>query len=339
MNACSSVREAKERAADVIQRLGLGAKRDQMAAQLTLPERKRLEVARALATGPRILLLDEVMAGLRPTETDHMVAFFRELNARLGLTILLIEHVMRAVMALSTASSSCITAKVIAAGTPDQGHARSSGARMPTWARRPCDAFPDRCQRDPERLRGRAGFHDGLLPALCPGYFAQHGMTTAAHGDDPVEVEGSICSTATHRRSTASRIGASEGELVAIVGANGAGKSSLIRTIAGIERPRAGRIFFRGLDITGLPSYRICNLGIGQVAEGRQIFPSLTVEENLQVGAMLPRARGSMAETLREVFALFPRLGGAATARQPAPCRAASSRCWRSAAVSWASRI
>ena len=103
-------------------------------------------------------------------------------------------------------------------------------------------------------------------------------------------------------------IGAEEGELIAIVGANGAGKSSLIRTIAGIETARAGRIFYRGSDITGLPSYRICNLGIGQVAEGRQIFPSLTVEENLEMGALLPRARAKMAKTMREVFATFPRL-------------------------------
>jgi branched-chain amino acid transport system ATP-binding protein len=103
-------------------------------------------------------------------------------------------------------------------------------------------------------------------------------------------------------------IDAEQGELIAIVGANGAGKSSLIRTIAGIETPRAGRIFYRGSDITGLPSYRICNLGIGQVAEGRQIFPSLTVEENLEMGALLPRARAKMAETMREVFATFPRL-------------------------------
>jgi branched-chain amino acid transport system ATP-binding protein len=103
-------------------------------------------------------------------------------------------------------------------------------------------------------------------------------------------------------------LGAEEGELVAIVGANGAGKSSLIRTIAGIETPRAGRIRFRGQDIAGLPSHRTCNLGIGQVAEGRQIFPSLTVEENLEMGALLPRARGAMRQTMGEVFALFPRL-------------------------------
>jgi branched-chain amino acid transport system ATP-binding protein len=103
-------------------------------------------------------------------------------------------------------------------------------------------------------------------------------------------------------------IAAGQGELVAIVGANGAGKSSLIRTIAGIERPRAGRIRFRGKDITGLPSHRTCDLGIGQVAEGRQIFPSLTVEENLEMGALLPRARRAMRQTMDEVHALFPRL-------------------------------
>jgi len=99
-----------------------------------------------------------------------------------------------------------------------------------------------------------------------------------------------------------------EGTIVTIVGANGAGKSSLIRTIAGIERPRSGQIRFRGKDIAGLESYQTCNLGIGQVAEGRQIFPSLTVEENLDMGAMIRRARGKADETLERVFTMFPRL-------------------------------
>jgi branched-chain amino acid transport system ATP-binding protein len=99
-----------------------------------------------------------------------------------------------------------------------------------------------------------------------------------------------------------------EGEIVAIVGANGAGKSSLIRTIAGIERARAGSIRFRGRDITGLDSHRICDLGIGQVAEGRQVFPSLSVEENLQMGALVPRARAATRKTLDDVYAMFPRL-------------------------------
>ena len=99
-----------------------------------------------------------------------------------------------------------------------------------------------------------------------------------------------------------------KGAIVAIIGANGAGKSSLIRTIAGIERARSGRIHFSGQEITGLESHRICNLGIGQVAEGRQVFPTLTVLENLEVGAMLPRARGKARQTLDEVLAMFPRL-------------------------------
>ena len=98
------------------------------------------------------------------------------------------------------------------------------------------------------------------------------------------------------------------GEIVAIVGANGAGKSSLIRTIAGIERARAGTIRFAGEDITQLPSHRICDLGIGQVAEGRQIFPSLTVRENLEMGALIPRARRTASDSLDEVLTLFPRL-------------------------------
>jgi branched-chain amino acid transport system ATP-binding protein len=98
------------------------------------------------------------------------------------------------------------------------------------------------------------------------------------------------------------------GSIVAIIGANGAGKSTLIRTIAGIEKPRKGSIRFGEAEIAGLPSHRVCNLGIGQVAEGRQVFPSLTVLENLQMGAMLSRARAKEKTTLDEVFGLFPRL-------------------------------
>lgn len=97
-----------------------------------------------------------------------------------------------------------------------------------------------------------------------------------------------------------------EGAIVAIVGANGAGKTSLIRTIAGMHRPTRGRIMLRQLNIAGLPSHKVCNLGIGQVPEGRLVFPTLTVAENLDMGAMLPRARGNRAQNLNRVLALFP---------------------------------
>ena len=103
-------------------------------------------------------------------------------------------------------------------------------------------------------------------------------------------------------------IDVSKSEIVAIVGANGAGKTSLIRAIAGIEKPRAGVIRFDGRDVTRLDSHQICELGIGQVAEGRQLFGSLTVHENLQVGGFVRRARAEAKRNLEEVYGLFPRL-------------------------------
>jgi len=109
---------AKAVALQVLKKLHLETKADLPASSLTLPDRKRLEVARALATRPKLLLLDEVMAGLRPTETDLMVEVFRDLNRTDGLTILLIEHVMRAVMALAQKVVVLHHGEIIASGAP-----------------------------------------------------------------------------------------------------------------------------------------------------------------------------------------------------------------------------
>ncbi len=120
LHASKDVSAAKKHAAEIVERIGLGAKAEAPASSLTLPDRKRLEVARALATRPRLLLLDEVMAGLRPTECDQMVEVFRALNRRDGLTILLIEHVMRAVMALAGHIVVLHHGEIIARGAPQQ---------------------------------------------------------------------------------------------------------------------------------------------------------------------------------------------------------------------------
>ena len=98
------------------------------------------------------------------------------------------------------------------------------------------------------------------------------------------------------------------GSLNAVVGANGAGKTSLVRAIAGMLRPSGGQVLFNGVDITGLESSETCELGIGQVAEGRQIFPTLTIDENLQLGSALRRSSRDYAVNLERVFDLFPRL-------------------------------
>ena len=113
------VAAARRHALGVLERLDLVDRRALAASALTLPERKRLEVARALATDPKLLLLDEVMAGLRPTETDRMVAILAGLNRDSGLSIVLIEHVMRAVMALAHRVLVLHHGARIADGAPD----------------------------------------------------------------------------------------------------------------------------------------------------------------------------------------------------------------------------
>jgi branched-chain amino acid transport system ATP-binding protein len=120
LNAAVRVADAQREARRVLELLHLDGKGGLLAASLTLPERKRLEVARAMATRPRLLLLDEVMAGLRPTEVDEMVGVFRRINRETGLTILLIEHVMRAVMALAARVVVLHHGEKICEGAPEE---------------------------------------------------------------------------------------------------------------------------------------------------------------------------------------------------------------------------
>ena len=97
-------------------------------------------------------------------------------------------------------------------------------------------------------------------------------------------------------------------ELLCVVGPNGAGKTTLINTLAGVLRAKAGRMMFEGRDITALPAHRFCEAGIAIVPEGRRLFGSMSVLENLEIGSILPAAKAKRAETLAMVLALFPAL-------------------------------
>jgi branched-chain amino acid transport system ATP-binding protein len=99
-----------------------------------------------------------------------------------------------------------------------------------------------------------------------------------------------------------------EGEAVGLLGANGAGKSTTLRAISGLVRLTSGTVTFMGTDLLSLPPYKIPELGIAHVPEGRQVFPQMTVQENLEIGAYVPKARAERARTLDLVFSIFPRL-------------------------------
>jgi branched-chain amino acid transport system ATP-binding protein len=101
-------------------------------------------------------------------------------------------------------------------------------------------------------------------------------------------------------------IAVGEGEAVGLLGANGAGKSTTLRAISGLVRPTAGKIAFLGTDIAALPPYRVTALGIAHVPEGRQVFPELTVTENLEIGAYIPSAKAERTRTLELVLTIFP---------------------------------
>ncbi len=100
----------------------------------------------------------------------------------------------------------------------------------------------------------------------------------------------------------------SRGEIVTLIGPNGAGKTTTLRAISGLLAPRAGRIRFGGAEVAGRPAHEIVRLGMIQIPEGRKLWPRMTVEENLLLGAFAPRARGMARQQLDRVYALFPRL-------------------------------
>ncbi len=99
-----------------------------------------------------------------------------------------------------------------------------------------------------------------------------------------------------------------EGEAVGLLGANGAGKSTTLRAISGLVKLTGGAITFLGQDLAALPPYRITELGIAHVPEGRQVFPEMTVQENLEIGSYAPRAKADRASSLELVYGIFPRL-------------------------------
>ena len=265
--------QVRAQARQLLDLVGLGQRADTPARELSYGDQRRLEIARALATEPRLLLLDEPAAGMNPAETQALMALIQRLRRDLGLGILLIEHDMKVVMGVCDRIVVLNFGRTIAHGTPQE------------------------VRTDPAVIEAYLGGQTGRVAAgrPSPGGEPVLSIEEVSSGYGPVEV--------LHRLS----LRVHEGQIVTLIGANGAGKTTLLRTVSGLLRPRAGRIRLRGGSIGGARPDRVVAAGIAHVPEGRQVLARMTVLENLRAGAY-PRRDREVTRDLAAMLDRFPQL-------------------------------
>ena len=284
-----TAREARRRAEEVLAQVGLEHRSRTLASDLTIPDLKRLELAKALAMDPELLFLDEVMAGLNPTEVDRAMELLRRIN-RGGVTLFVIEHVMKAIMGISDRLVVLHYGKKIAEGPPAEIVENTSVI----------EAYLG--ERFARRAKAAA-----TGKALAPGgEFLQ--AAPPPSGETLLDVEGLSSGYGDVQVLWDVSLDVKQGEIVALVGANGAGKSTLLCTLSQLVRPRSGTIRFAGSNLTRARPEQIVGAGVVHVPQGRRLFPGLTVRENLLQGAYRSRDRKEAAEDLDWIYGLLPRL-------------------------------
>ncbi|MDR7439667.1 MAG: ATP-binding cassette domain-containing protein [Armatimonadota bacterium] len=258
-------------------RVGLAERVDVPALALSHGERRQLEVGVALACCPKLLLLDEPTSGMSQEESRRMVELIRGLRDQ--ATVLLVEHDMDVVFSVADRITVLVDGQVLASGSPEEVRANPEVHRAYLGEARSRGATPS-------SPFGPRGVPEGEPLLRVEGLQASYGPSPVLFGVD-LEVPA--------------------GRMVTLLGRNGMGKTTTVRTILGLLPPRAGRVVFCGEEIQGKPPERIASMGIALVPEGRQIFPNLTVRENLLAFAA-NRNRSPQPWTLDRVLELFPRL-------------------------------
>lgn len=243
----------------------------------TLPhvDRRLVEIARALALRPKVLLLDEPAAGLSRADTDRVTALLRTI-ADYGIAVILVEHDMAMVMSVSDRILVLDSGQPIAWGEPDE------------------------VRRKPEVVQAYLGSTDYQAPPRPEPWIGSRDATLFVkdlvidYGAAPV-VEGVS-------------LVVNPGELIAILGANGAGKSSILQTLAGLHPASSGLIVLNNENIESLNASQIASRGLALVPEGRQVFPELSVRDNLLMGAYTRVDRDNLAQDIDDILQRFPRL-------------------------------
>ncbi len=265
------LKEVNGRTWEILDSMSLSEHAAHNASDLPHGEQRLLEIAITLATDPDVLLLDEPLAGLGHEDRERISALIQRLAGR--HTILLIEHDIDRVLAISNCITILHQGRVIAEGAPQE------------------------VMNQPEVVTAYLGRKPAAVPAV-----AARASAASAGGAEVLKLKSVV---AGYEGSSVLRdvdLEVAEGQIVALLGRNGVGKTTTLRTIIGTLKPMSGVIEFCGQQIGGRPPYRINRLGISIVPEGRRIFPNLTVRNNLQL------AQRSGGRSVEEAFALFPRL-------------------------------
>ena len=276
-------REAKRRATEVLEWVGLLSRAHLPTEQLSFGEEQRVGIARAIATRPQFLLLDEPAAGLNESEGDELVALISRIRESEGCGVLIIEHDMRLVMNLCDSIHVLDNGKTIAIGPPD-GVQRNDAVITAYLGTRKLGVKAvgeDKAPPRPDREQARE-----LLSVT--DLHVSYGRVPALRG---------VSLKVRH------------GEMVGVVGPNGAGKSTLLLTIAGVLRPTQGSVELSNESLVREVPEDIVRKGVSLVPERRHIFAQLTVEENLKVAAATRTERQKTARDLEELYERFPILG------------------------------
>jgi branched-chain amino acid transport system ATP-binding protein len=263
---------AGDRIDEILETTGLADKSERPAAQLPLLDLKRLEMARALSSDPRVLLLDEVSAGLNEKELDEAIHLIGRLHSG-GTTLVIVEHVQRVVHELAQRVIVLNWGRLLTQGTPSEVTADERVQQVYLGAGR-------------------------TAPRRTPTVAAQSSL------QDGLSVRDLTVRRGMHRALEGVSIDIAPGQIVAALGANGAGKTTLAATVSGLVSAVSGVVMWAGQDITALPAHRRAAQGIAHCQEGRRLFAGLTVQENLLLGAygVPAKERSERADAIYEYF-------------------------------------